>query len=417
MASPRSLLKGFEKTVADSKPDPNKRLTISDPDTRGLYLRVTPAGQKTYTIVARDPARKQVWAAVGDVDSLTLEDARTLAREGVKRIKAGQAAFPRAEPQALPDSFRDVHDNFIKRHVEKKELRTAPETKRIFDKYVLPEWGKRAFAEIRRGDVTKLLDKIEDSKAGAGGDMGGVVMADRVLAALSKLFNWYASRVDDYSSPIVRGMRRSDGRARAKKRILADDEIRLIWKVAGEGGTFGAFVQTCLLTAQRRAKVATMKWDDITDGKWTIPSEDREKSNAGELQLSKEALTIIEARPRLSRNPHVFAGRGDKALAGFSPMKREFDAALAKANGGKPLEGWTVHDLRRTAKSLMARAGVRPDVSERVLGHVITGVEGVYDRHDYSDEKGDALRKLAGLVEAIVNPPKGNVTKFRNRAA
>lgn len=73
------------------------------------------------------------------------------------------------------------------------------------------------------------------------------------------------------------------------------------------------------------------------------------------------------------------------------------------------MPAWVLHDLRRTAKSLMARAGVRPDISERVLGHVIGGVEGVYDRHTYRDEKADALKRLAALIDSIVNPPAANV--------
>ena len=69
-----------------------------------------------------------------------------------------------------------------------------------------------------------------------------------------------------------------------------------------------------------------------------------------------------------------------------------------------PLPNWTLHDLRRTAKTLMVRAGVRPDISERVLGHVIAGVEGTYDRHSYADEKRDALEKLATIIERVLNP-------------
>jgi integrase len=70
----------------------------------------------------------------------------------------------------------------------------------------------------------------------------------------------------------------------------------------------------------------------------------------------------------------------------------------------EPIPNWTIHDLRRTAKTLMTRAGVRPDISERVLGHTIPGVEGVYDRHSYADEKREALEKLASLISSIVEP-------------
>ena len=73
---------------------------------------------------------------------------------------------------------------------------------------------------------------------------------------------------------------------------------------------------------------------------------------------------------------------------------------------------WTLHDLRRTAKTLMVRAGVRPDISERVLGHAIVGVEGTYDRHSYADEKRDALEKLAAMIERILDPLPSTVTRL-----
>jgi integrase len=79
------------------------------------------------------------------------------------------------------------------------------------------------------------------------------------------------------------------------------------------------------------------------------------------------------------------------------------------------MPGWTLHDLRRTARSLMSRAGVRPEIAEKVLGHVAGGVEGVYDRHSYRDEKRDALARLATLVDGIVSP-RDNVTPMRKRA-
>ena len=100
-------------------------------------------------------------------------------------------------------------------------------------------------------------------------------------------------------------------------------------------------------------------------------------------------------------------------FSGFGKSKARLDKAVLsdmrkhakKGTTVEPLPNWTLHDLRRTAKTLMARAGVRPDISERVLGHVIAGVEGTYDRHSYADEKRDALEKLAAMIERILNPP------------
>ena len=98
--------------------------------------------------------------------------------------------------------------------------------------------------------------------------------------------------------------------------------------------------------------------------------------------------------------------------SGFGKSKAALDKAVLnmmkkQAKKGakvRSLPNWTLHDLRRTAKTLMVRAGVRPDISERVLGHAIAGVEGTYDRHSYADEKRDALEKLAVMIEHILNP-------------
>ena len=404
MTAPAPLLKGFAKTVASLRPHANKRLTIGDPDTRGLFVRVTPAGVKTYTIVARNPEGRQVWAAVGKCDEIDLDDARERAREGVKRIKAGLPPFPKAEPVRAPRTFKQVSDAFLKIYVRKegqkgeRPLRSAREIERIFKKYLLPRWGEQAFTSVGRDEVTELLDELSINN--------GPVMADAVLAQLSSLFNWHASRTSSYSSPIVRGMKRTKSRDRARKRVLTDTELRAVWFAADALGTFGAFVQMALLTGQRREKVATMRWDDLDEkGNWTIAADPGEKGNAAHLRLPPLARDVLAARPRIEGNEYVFAGRGSKAIAGFSAGKRVLDADSG-------VSGWVIHDLRRTAKTLMRRAKVDRDTSERVLGHVIEGVEGVYDRHDYVEEKAEALARLAAMLKAIFWPAEDNVVRM-----
>lgn len=424
MARRKSLT---DKMVADLKAKAVRYL-IPDPDCRGHYVRVAASGAKSYCAVARDPGGKQVWATIGAVEHHTIEKAREMAGEAIKRVRKGLPPFE--APPVKPPSFKDVADDYMKRHAGEKaqadgskvyRLRSGAEVRRILDKYVYPDWAKRDFDDIRRGDVTSLLDKVEDGN--------GPRQADYVLAVVRGIMNWHASRTDDYVSPITRGMRRTDPKSRKRARILEDDEIRLVWQVAESGGTFGVLVRLALLTAQRREKIASMKWDDVSaDGEWLIASEEREKGTAGTLVLPETALKIIRAQHRIDRNPYVFAGRGDGHFQGYSPCKRAFDKQMldarrkAAAERGEdpetvqPLPAWVIHDLRRTARSLMARAGVRPDIAERVMGHAITGVEGVYDRHSYHDEKADALQKLAGLLDRIVNPPEENVVELARAA-
>jgi integrase len=225
------------------------------------------------------------------------------------------------------------------------------------------------------------------------------------LATVHNIGNWHASRSDDYASPVVRGMRRHEYEPR--DRTLNDDELRAVWKAAESSGTFGALVRLLLLTGQRRAKVETMKWADVVGDVWVIATAKREKGNAGALRLPPAALAIIKAQPRVSGNPYVFAAtRGDGPLNAISRLKIGFDRDCG-------VKGWVLHDLRRTSRSLMSRAKVRPDIAERVLGHVIGGVAGTYDQYEYFDEKADVLVQLAALIETIVNPPPANVVPLR----
>jgi integrase len=375
-------------------PRKRRRYTVTDPEQRGMYVRVPPKGPCVFAAVARDPYGKQVWATLGSADVVEVNAARDKAREAIRRIKAGLPAIE--PPPTKPDSFAAVAENWLKRHVEAKGLRTRYEIERVLAKYVYPHWREREFESLRRSDVARLLDHVEDNH--------GRRQADVVLSVVRAIGNWHASRNDNYTTPFVRGMSRTDPGAGRRSRVLNDDELRKVWHAAEEAGAFGALVCTLLLTGQRLGKVVSMRWDDVdADGVWTIRTESaREKGNAGSLKLPKLALDVINAQPRFAGNPYVFAGRGAGHTNDIAADKAALDEVCSVSN-------WVLHDLRRCARSLMSRADVQPHVAERVLGHVVAGVEGIYDRHRYDDEKAAALAKLAALVERIVNPPTGDV--------
>jgi integrase len=407
----KTLTDAFVRTRKPPRPergDP-RQITYIDTLDRGLalVLVVSYGGAKTFRVLTYVNG-KPVTRKLGTYPHMTLKQAKDQAGAYFDNPQAFNA-------QAEVGTFKEVAEDWFRRHVEKQGLISAGEIRRQLDKYVYPKWAGTKFLDIRRGQVVALLDYVEDNSSAA--------MADYVLATLRAIFTWYQARHEDYVSPIVRGMRRNKTK-KARARILSDNEIKRVWEAAGECGTFGALVKTLLLTAQRKEKVTTMRWDDLTDGVWTIRSDEREKGTAGSLRLPALALTVIEEQRqqrRLATNPYVFPGNlrgrrrsheknpGPPTFNSFSKAKRDLDRKL----GDVP--SWVLHDLRRTARSLLSRAGVRPDIAERVLGHAIAGVEGVYDRHEYSDEKADALNRLAALVESIINPPAGNVVPLPTR--
>jgi hypothetical protein len=381
-------------------PRKRRRYVRADPELRGHYLRIPPSGPITFAAVARDPYGKQVWATIGTTAELTIDLAREQAREAIRRIRDGQSAF---EPVPVkPDSYQAVAEKWLELYVAGKGLRSAPEIERLLRRHVLPIWGGRDFVSIRRRDINELLDAIAKNSRWN---------ADHTLAVIRKISNWYATRDDDYVSPFVVGMRRTRSEDRERDRILNDDELRKVWQAAEGNGTFGAFVRILLLTTQRSSAVRNMKWTDIKDGVWEIPAGARKKGTIGAVRLPAAALAIIEAQPRFANNPFVFAAsRGDgRPMDGFAMRKRALDTACG-------VSGWILHDLRRTARSLMSRAGVSDEHAEATLGHKLQGVRRVYNRYEFLAEKSAALAKLATLIGRIVNPTD-NVVVFAPEAA
>jgi integrase len=303
-------------------------------------------------------------------------------------------------------TFKQVAENWLREYVDEKKLRSKYEIERHLTAYVYPAWEHKPLFDIRRIDVNQLLDKIKHKH--------GRNQADAVLRTIRGVMTWYAVQDDKYNSPIVKGMKR-DQRSlpeKSRTRILNDDEIRVVWTACSDMPIYGPLVKMLLLTAQRLRKVSEMKWTDLDNGVWIIATDAREKGNAGILKLTDLALNVIKDVPRIKDNPHVFAaGVGNGPFNSFSQRKQELDEMLPKA-----MPPWVLHDLRRTARSLMSRAGVQRDISERVMGHAIVGVEGVYDQYPYFVEKNDALKRLSGLIEQILNPAPANVVTFDGKA-
>jgi integrase len=386
---------------------------------RGFGVRVTAADARAFVLNYRLRGREHRFTIGAWPDWSVLKAVRE-ARNLRQRVDRGENPIEDHAPFPTTVIVASVLDDFVARHVRNKNqpLRSADEYESAFNRLVKPRIGKLGIYEVRRSHVIKSLDEIEDEN--------GPVMADRTLAYLRKAFNWYATRDDQFNVPVVRGMARIKPKERARTRVLSDDEIRMLWPALGDAGTFGALTKTLLLTAQRRDEVAHMSRKEIdSDGMWVIPAERYKSKRSNFVPLSKAALDVIAAQSKLDGCDYVFPSRAKTPYSGFGKSKAKLDKAVFAVmkkqakKGAKvdPIPNWTLHDLRRTAKTLMARAGVRPDISERVLGHAIAGVEGTYDRHSYTDEKRDALEKLAAMIERILNPLPSNVETFGEHRA
>jgi integrase len=373
---------------AEAEPDADRTI-YWDEALRGFGLQVTRAGHKSYVVQYRANGQSRRLALKA---ALKLGEARKEAKGILGRVAKGgdPLAERRKVSAAAENTLEKISEAYFKR--EKKRLRTMDERERVLKRLVFPKLGNRQIEDIKRTEIVRLLDKIEDDS--------GAVMADRTLAYLRRVMTWYAGRSDDFRSPIVRGMARTKPAELARDRVLTDDEIMAVWKAAGEmQNAFGPYIKFLLLTAARKTEASHMTRDEISGNVWTIPAA-RDKGKVDQVKpLSKAAKSVIEAIPVIGKGKFVFTHDGATPIGGFSKFKE----ALDKASG---VTGWRIHDLRRTARSLMSRAGVPADIAERVLGHVINGVRGVYDRHEYLDEKRAALDALAKEVGRITAKKK-----------
>jgi integrase len=376
------------------------RREIPDPGQRGLYVVLQPSGRVSYAVRFR---------VNGKPTKLTLQPGITLAaarKEAAAALYEVEKGHDPSETKktakakavsAAAKTVRAISESYLSR--EGKRLRTADQRRATLERLIFPAIGDRPIGEVKRSEVNGLLDRVEDER--------GPRMADMTLAVLRKIMNWHASRDDDFRSPITRGMARTKPKERARSRTLTDGELRAVWKAAGEGrGPFPALIKFLLLTAARRSEAAEMTWAELDGTDWVLPAARNKAACDLVRPLSQAAQDLLAGLPRVDGCAFVFTTDGKHPLSGFSKFKKDFD----KTSG---TNAWVLHDTRRTARSLMSRGGVPSDHAERALGHVIGGVRGVYDRHEYHREKKCAYDALAQQIETIVNPPKGNVRQLR----
>ena len=390
------------KFVENVKPAATRR-EIPDAGCRGLYLIVQPTGRKVWAVRYRfEGATRKLTLNAG----LTLAAARKAATTALHELESGNdPAAARAEAKinaaaARADTVTAICEAYLKR--EGYKLRTVDQRVSILKRLIYPVIGDRPVESLKRSDIVRLLDRIEDGQ--------GQRAADVTLSVLRRVFNWHALRSDSFIPPIVRGMGRQNAKDHRRSRILDDGELRRVWlaSTAEDAQPFGALIRFLLLTAARRSEAAGMRWDEVAHGVWTLPARRSKNKTDVPRPLCQAAQALLNAQPRYSGCEYVFTNNGTAAIQSFSGAKKKLDNVSG-------VTGWRLHDLRRTARSLLSRAGIHPDLAERCLGHAIGGVRGVYDRHQYVDEMRHAFEALAALIARLVSGMPADVVPLSAR--
>ncbi|MGH8143675.1 MAG: tyrosine-type recombinase/integrase [Steroidobacteraceae bacterium] len=387
--------------------------TYTDSGQAGLQLRVrTKAGGYSRTWLLRFKFHgEETRILVGHFPQTTLEQARNIVRK--HREHLGQGIDPRrATPHRQPlrasttssaGAVRDAHSveflisEFMERYV--KPNRKRPEyAQAILDKDVLPEWTGRDARSIKPREVIELLDKIVDR--------GCRVLANRTAGLLSQLFKFGIHRSIIETSP-VQLLMRPGGKERPRQRVLSDDEISVFLRdplAATRFKRLSHVVRLLLLTGQRRGELTAARWRDIdfSATTWNIPAENSKSGRESLVPLSASAVREFEALRRLANHSQWVLPTATGADRHVHAQQLTTSLMRCRARFKQAgIAPFTLHDLRRTCRTGLARLKIEPHIAERVLGHAQERMAATYDVHDYLDEKRAALHLWAQHLDEI----------------
>ncbi len=404
----------------------------------GFGLKATPSGGKTYLFQYRIGGRGGVTRryTIGRHGPLTPDEARKRAKALAALVEQGidprqqeldakaekEAAKREAEEQSRLDgelAFENVAKAWLAEYELDHRPATVGQARNSLNKYLLPKLRGKAMPRITKTDLQAAINAIPAKRKAS---------RQQVFAYASILFGW-ALENDYIANNPIPSMAKPKG-PKARNRVLTDDELISVWAAAAKlPGPLAAFYRLLILTGQRREEVAGMSWAELdrATAMWIIPGE---RAKNGVAHIVPLAPAVLEELDRLTLAKQqadqtdeldpalwpkigpVVTLRGTVSITCYSQAKRKLDAEVEKVRkDADPLEPWRVHDIRRTVATGLQRLGIRFEVTEAVLNHVSGakgGVAGIYQRHDWKDEKRAALSAWALHVERLISGAESN---------
>lgn len=375
----------------------------------GFGVKVTPKGSKVYLYQFRMGGRgsKVRRYTIGKHGALTPDAARKEASRLAALVLQGddpQAQRQEKRKVAVELAFSRYLDHFAEHCLRVDWKASAGEVEAMLRTYALPILGDKPLPDITAQDISAVLRPLRRKPASHS----------KLFAVLRRLFRWAKSE-GDLTTPSPMADMETPTPPPSRKRVLKDWELKLVWEASASlGYPFGPMVRLLILTGQRRNEVSDLVWQELDRAEclWSLPEERAKNGEASNVPLSSLVMAELEGIAKRKkkadwpRTGFVFTTTGKSPVSGYSRAKSRLDKLVTEANGNQPLEDWTLHDLRRTLATGMQRIKVRFEVTEAILNHKSgsrSGVAGVYQLHDWAEEKRSALDAWARHISALGN--------------
>lgn len=404
MASKTNLITTaqLDKLLAKSR---NKRRAGMHADGGGLYLRIRDSGNAAWTFRYRYGGKDR-WMDVGSADDMPLATARTHARK--LRVAVDEGRDPIAERRAADakvrerGSFKELAEDWYKSEIETRYKHPLA-VRRALDNYLLPPLGTSVASEVKPSDCARVLDNVRDEFPTAANDL---------LRYLKAIYNFAIRRRRYEGSPVAAFSARLDagGKEGSRTRALSRDELMALFAAIRDESTFGAdnllMIRLLLALCVRKGELIGARWDEFElDTKashgpvWRLPAERSKTEAALDIPLAPQVVEWLTAAKLLAGSSEfVFPARRRDPRARAAHVGIDtLNVALTRLHLSK-VEAFTIHDLRRTARTHLSALGVAPHVAELCLNHKPKGVAGIYNRHSYFDERRAALTAWAALL-------------------
>ncbi len=386
-------------------PDGKNAIIFWDDECPGLGARLQGNARRWIVRYRISGHAKQRQVTLGPMAGMSLRKARETAveytgaaRRGVDRAAVEETEAAKAQLLAKTRA-EGILGNIVDRYLKHAEKQLRPSTFKDLKRYLTITWAPLHDEVVSDLDTRSIVARLE-----VIADENGPVAANRARSALSQCMSWAVTSGVINRNPLIGT--RAIAKEKPRERVLSPDEIATLWTETNRPGDFPTIVRLLLLTAQRREEVAAMRWSEVDFDRriWELPGVRTKNGRPHQVPLSDQVTAILEALERREGRDLVF-GKGKGGFSGWGQSKARFD----RRSG---LRDWRLHDLRRTAVTVMADIGIQPHVIEAIVNHISghrAGVAGIYNRATYAAERRTALQRWADHIEQDAPHTNGTV--------